>query len=84
MRSVSPVCLLALAALPAILAAADPEPPGVRLPAGARPTLYELELTVVPTESTFTAEVRVHLELAARHDPAVAERDRAHASSARA
>jgi aminopeptidase N len=65
MRSLPPVCLLALAVLPAILAAADPEPPGLRLPTGPRPTLYELELAVDPTQSTFAGEVRVHLELAA-------------------
>ncbi len=65
MRLSRAACTLALAVLPAILPAADPEPPGLRLPPGARPTRYELELTVVPTESTFTAEVRVDLELTA-------------------
>jgi aminopeptidase N len=55
---------LAVALHPALLLALDPEPPALRLPPGARPTLYEVELTVVPTEATFKGEVRVRLELA--------------------
>jgi aminopeptidase N len=51
---------LLLASLPAERSSVPPE---LRLPAGPRPTLYELELRVVPTEATFSGEVRVHLDL---------------------
>ena len=58
---------VALAVLVAILgpafAAADATPPTLRLPAGPRPTRYELELTVDPTRSTFEGEVRLHVVL---------------------
>jgi len=55
---------LALTLLAAWLAASQPPvPPALRLPAGPRPTLYELELRVVPTEATFSGAVRIHLEL---------------------
>ncbi len=43
-----------------------PVPPALRLPPGARPTLYEVDLTVVPTRPRFDGELRVHLELQGR------------------
>jgi aminopeptidase N len=56
--------ILALGVVLATAVGADtPSPPTLRLPAGPRPTLYELELRVVPTEPTFTGEARIHLEL---------------------
>ena len=42
-------------------------PPSLRLPAGARPTRYELTLTVVPGEATARGEVAIDVELDRPH-----------------
>jgi len=47
-------------------AAAETAPPTLRLPADARPTRYELDLTVDPTQTTFEGEVRIQLVLTKR------------------
>jgi aminopeptidase N len=55
---------LALALLAASLPASQAAvPPSLRLPTAPRPTLYELELRVIPTEPVFSGEIRIHLEL---------------------
>ena len=45
-------------------ALAEPAPPALRLPGEARPTRYEVDLTVDPTRTTFEGEVRIALTLA--------------------
>ena len=44
-------------------AAPSAEPPTWRLPAGARPTRYQLTLTVVPGEPTVPGEIAIDVEL---------------------
>jgi alanyl aminopeptidase len=55
---------------PSALAAATtalpaPTPPGLRLPAGVRPTRYALDLTVVPTSETFAGRATIGLSIEA-------------------
>lgn len=40
-----------------------PAAPGLRLPAGVRPTQYTLELTIVPTADTFAGRASIGLEI---------------------
>ncbi|HEY8207797.1 MAG TPA: M1 family metallopeptidase [Myxococcaceae bacterium] len=40
------------------------EPPALRLPEGARPTRYAVELTLLPQEATFSGRVSIDLSLA--------------------
>ncbi len=58
---------LVLAAGPA-LAAPDPEPPKLRLPATAAPTGYRVALTVDPDETTFRGAVDIGIRLSAPTD----------------
>ena len=58
------VLLLALA-LPTLVAAADPQPPELRLPEVARPVLMTVDLTILPEQETFDGKVGIDLELAA-------------------
>jgi alanyl aminopeptidase len=46
---------------------AGDSPPSLRLPAGARPTRYELALTVVPGEATAHGEIAIDVELDRPH-----------------
>jgi len=55
--------LLALAA-PTLAFAADPQPPELRLPAGARPTAMTVDLTILPEQETFDGRVVLEIELA--------------------
>ncbi|MBP9143645.1 MAG: M1 family metallopeptidase [Thermoanaerobaculia bacterium] len=57
------VLLLALA-LPTLVAAADPQPPELRLPEVARPVLMTVDLTILPEQETFDGKVGIDLELA--------------------
>lgn len=59
------VLLLALAA-PALLLAADPQPPELRLPEVAHPVMMEVDLTILPEQETFAGKVGIELEL---HQP---------------
>ena len=60
-----PPLVALLAVLSASQAPAGPAtPPSLRLPDGARPTRYELDLTVLPTQATFRGEIRISLVLA--------------------
>ena len=60
-----PPLVALLAVLGAGQAFAGPgTPPTLRLPDGARPTRYELDLTVLPTEATFRGEIRISVALA--------------------
>ena len=47
----------------ATLAAEAPSPPSLRLPAGARPTRYTLDLTLSPESETFGGTVDIELQL---------------------
>lgn len=51
-------------ALPALLGAADPQPPALRLPEAARPTAMSVDLTILPEQETFAGKVGIDLELA--------------------
>ena len=46
-----------------VAAAADAEPPELRLDGKTRPTRYAVELTLVPEAETFSGKVTVDLEL---------------------
>ncbi len=50
-------------ALPALLTAADPQPPELRLPAVAHPVLMDVELTILPEKETFDGRVGIDLDL---------------------
>jgi len=50
------------ARLPASAASA-PVPPKLRLPATARPTAYEVDLTIIPEKETFSGAIDIDLEL---------------------
>ncbi len=43
--------------------ATTPTPPGLRLPAGVRPTRYALDLTIVPTADTFAGHASIGLAI---------------------
>ena len=49
---------------PPSLAAADPQPPELRLPEVARPTAMTVDLTILPEQETFDGKVGIDLELA--------------------
>ncbi len=57
------ILLLALAA-PSLAFAADPRPPELRLPAGARPTSMTVDLTILPEQEMFDGKAVLELELA--------------------
>ena len=44
--------------------AGDPVPPGLRLPAGFKPTRYRARLAVDPAQTTFTGTIEIDGELA--------------------
>ena len=48
-------------ALPALLGAADPQPPALRLPEVARPTAMNVDLTILPEQETFAGKVGICL-----------------------
>lgn len=50
-------------ALPALLSAADPQPPELRLPAVAHPVLMDVDLTILPEQETFDGRVGIDLDL---------------------
>src|SRR5687767_9312666 len=67
--STPPVTSGPRAAAPVASASADPVPPprdDGRLPSAARPTRYALDLTIDPSQKTFTGRTRIGVTLAER------------------
>src|SRR6202007_2786290 len=61
--------LLVIVAAPASVeqAGSNVAPPSLRLPSGARPTHYEVTLTVVPGEAKASGEIAIDVELERPH-----------------